>query len=231
MTTPAAFRYLGVSLGSALLGWWLNLPQAPRAVLPPAAQPAPQAQPPRPAALPTMVAVLDGGNVTLRVEREPLEWVMSEIERQGGFAALPGGRPGVQRPQAAASGALPPPAQPCTEAPRHERRDGERLLQTIRQGSEADRFDGLLQARDASLPVPSALLKTLFETDASDAVRQLAFEAYLEAEAVQPAALRSALEAALYVPHAGVQQEARRRLDELAERERIDAASPQAGAP
>jgi hypothetical protein len=105
------------------------------------------------------------------------------------------------------------------------------LLQTIRQGTDADRFTGLLQARDESLPLPGTLLKTLFETDASDGVRLLAFEAYLETVALQPAALRSTLEAALYVPNAGVQQEARRRLDELAERERIDAASVQAGAP
>ena len=36
-----------------------------------------------------MVAVLDGDNVALRVERQPLEWVLSEIARQGVLVNLP----------------------------------------------------------------------------------------------------------------------------------------------
>lgn len=231
MTTSAAFRYLGVALCSASAGWWLNAPQMPASVPAPAVQLAPRS-PAAPMAdsstQPAVVRVLDDGNVTLRVEREPLEWVISEIERQGGLKWLPGGR----LPQPQPTSATPhPTSDACTDMPPRDRQGEERLLRTIRQGSDTDRFTGLLQARDESLPLPGTLLKTLFETDASDSVRLLAFEAYLEAEALQPAALRSALESALYVPNAGVQQEARRRLDELAERERIDAASVQAGAP
>jgi hypothetical protein len=103
----------------------------------------------------------------------------------------------------------------------------ERLLQRMRLGSEAERAQGLLQAPDLGLTVPAATLKALFETDASERVRLLAFEQYMEMASGDPAAAREALQAALYVPSAAIQREAQRRLDELTQGERIDAASPQ----
>lgn len=231
MNLHTTFQALAMALVSGTAGWWIGSrtdapvpPPAPASSAAPArhttAQPAPAAAPLQP-----MVAVLDGGNVTLRVEREPLEWVLHEIERQGGRAPLPAGWTTAARPQAAAAATTP--ADTCTQAAPSAAVDAEKLLRAVRHGTEADRSAGLLQARDAALPLPEATLKQLYETDASDQVRLLAFEAYLEARGADTQALRSTLQAALYVPHALIQREAQRRLDELAEAERIAAASPQ----
>lgn len=227
MRRTETMRLALVALLSAASGWWLAdttpsaAPQpAARALSPTAALPAagPDTTP--------LVLALDDGNVTLRVEREPLDWVLAELSRQTGRRQLYGPplstETGMQ-PTAAAAAAAPCPAvvAPALQPPAAP------LLQAIRFGTDAQRRDGLLQARNAALPMEPALLKTLFETDPSDEVRQLALEQYLEPLSGQPAALREALQAALYVASAGVQHEARRRLAELDESERIGAASPQ----
>jgi len=59
----------------------------------------------------------------------------------------------------------------------------------------------------------------------------VALELYLEPRSGAPAALRAALEAALYAPYADVHQEARRRLDELLESQRPDPSDPQQAPP
>jgi hypothetical protein len=107
----------------------------------------------------------------------------------------------------------------------------EPLLRTIERGDEAARHDGLLQARGAGIAVPDETLKTLFETDASDRVRLLAFESWLETRADNADAMRSALQAALYLPSAAIQNEARRLLSQLQDVERIDADSAQSTSP
>ena len=81
------------------------------------------------------------------------------------------------------------------------------------------------------MAVPDDTLKTLFETDASDRVRLLAFDSWLEARADSPDAMRSALQSALYLPSAAIQQEARRLLAQLHEVERNAADSPQPAGP
>jgi hypothetical protein len=100
--------------------------------------------------------------------------------------------------------------------------DAARLLQAIERGSEPERFDGLLRARSDGVTVPEQTLRSLYETDASERVRLAAFESYLELRA-DPREVRQVLEAALYLPGAAIQREARRRLDELHEMERADA--------
>lgn len=238
MNSHTTFQALAVALVSGTAGWWIgSQPGAPadapadaRSATPStslAADPRTEARTLAAAPLQPMVMLLDGGNVTLRVEREPLEWVLHEIERQGGRAVLPAGRTAASGGPAAAAAATAPDA--CTSAAPAPAVDREKLLQAVRQGTEADRSAALLQARDASVPLPDATLRQLYETDASDQVRLLAFEAYLEARGADPQALRNTLQEALYVPHAALQREAQRRLDELAEAERIAAASPQTG--
>jgi len=66
-------------------------------------------------------------------------------------------------------------------------------------------------------------LKTLYETDASERVRLHAFDAYLERQTGDNVALRRTLEAAALIPSAVIQREARTRLNELADMERMEA--------
>ena len=100
-------------------------------------------------------------------------------------------------------------------------------MHAIERGAETERFEGLMKARSAGLLVDERTLKSLYETDASERVRTAAFESFLEWRGDRPAALREALESALYVPSAAIQREAKRRLDELHEMERSDAQAPQ----
>ena len=180
-----------------------------------------------------LIAVASDGNVTLRVEQQPLEWVLEEIAKQSGWtdvkararpAAAPSGVTNAARPQAAAPDAQPmascaPPA-PLDAAPYCARS----RTAARRSGSKAcfaRSSDGVL--------VPAQTLKWLYETDASERVRLAAFESYLESRADQLDALRQTLEAALYVPSAAIQREAKQRLDALQEMQRIDALPPHGG--
>jgi hypothetical protein len=212
-----------------------------------AAPVAPNAQPPlvRLLAAPTskpsaasagqpLIAVSSDGQVTLRVEQQPLDWVLEQIALQTGYGDL---RERVRPAGAAASASTGAPSvastseSMCIEAPVVAAADARRLFAAIERGSEAERFEGLLTAVSSSITVPDELLKTMLETDASERVRLVALERYLEPRSGDPAALRTALEAALYVPDAAVQQEARRRLDELTASERPDPSDPQQAPP
>ncbi len=164
-----------------------------------------------------VISVSQDGNVTLHIEQRPLAWVLEQIELQGGRLDAKHDARGAAPVSVAA------PHAPCTDPPV----DAARLLQTIAHGSDAERFDGLMQARQVSLLVPDDTLKTLYENDPSDRVRLAAFGVYLERYSGEPATVRKALEDALLVPSLALQQDARQRLDELIERDRIHAASPQ----
>ncbi|WP_280154824.1 hypothetical protein [Piscinibacter sp. XHJ-5] len=170
-----------------------------------------------------LIAVASDGSVTLRVEQQSLEWVLEEISRQSGWAdvkarARPAAVGGTAPAAADEAVACTPPPSPIEVG---------RTLQAIERGSEAERFEGLMKARSAGLLVDERTLQSLFETDASERVRVAAFESYLEWRGDRPAALREALESALYVPSAAIQQEARQRLQEVQEMERADAHAPQ----
>lgn len=194
-----------------------------------AAAPAPsstaQARPVAP-----LIAVASDGNVTLRVEQQPLQWVLEQIAAQSGWTDVKE-RARAVKPAGAAPAAAGTPAVAdaagvaCPEpAPRV---DASRVLAAIERGAEEDRYNGLLQARSDGVQVGEQMLKTLFETDASERVRVEAFAEWLHSRADRPDTLREALQAALYVPSAAIQHEAKRRLDELNEAERIDALSGQ----
>jgi len=175
-----------------------------------------------------LIMVASDGQVTLRVEQQPLEWVLEQIAQQSGLRHAVAA---ARAPMGAASGA---PANECPDPdapnllPQQQVRQ---LLQAIRNGSEQERIDGLLQAREAAVPLGDDTLKTLFETDASEQVRLRAFEAYLEGRSGNVDELRSALQAAQYVPSAAIQAEAKAQLQQLQDIERIDAASPQQSDP
>ena len=167
-----------------------------------------------PAATP-LIAVASDGNVTLRVDQQPLEWVLEQIALQGGDVK------GTATAAAIRSTLSAGPS--CPEPTRTARVESSKLLQEIERGSEEQRVGGLLNARSAGVFVPDATLKTLFETDASERVRLHAFEAYLERQTGDNAALRRTLEAAVLIPSAVIQREAKARLDELTDMERVDA--------
>jgi len=161
-----------------------------------------------------LIALSSDGNVTLRVDQQPLEWVLEQIALQGGNV----------KATAMAAAIRPASAEPsCPKQTGAARIEPAKLLQEIERGSEEQRVHGLLEARSAGVFVPDGTLKTLFETDASERVRLHAFEAYLERQTGDNAALRRTLEAAALIPSAVIQREARTRLNELTDMERMDA--------
>ena len=211
--------------GLAWFAGWLMQPSAPAVPARVQATATAAAGQASDAAAPLIVVASDG-NVTLRVEQQPLAWVLEEIAKQSGLSEV--AKRAAAAATAAASGAAAEvPVEVPVEVASATPQQAEQLLQAIQRGSEADRFEGLLAARGQGVAVSDEVLKSLFETDASERVRLTAFEAYLEARSGSPETLRSTLAAALYLPNAAIQREARQRLDELAETERIDAATSQ----
>lgn len=211
-----------------LAGWQMQpSPSAPAAQAPiPPAQAAHVAQPTTDAS--PQIIIASDGNATIHVDQQPLAWVLEQIARHSGWSDVH-----ARATPAAASG-VPPRSDDATaevvvvtEAPRDEAQ----VLQAISRGSESDRFDGLIAARGSGIALADELLKTVFESDASERVRLAAFETYLEGRSGDPGALRAALSAALYVANPAIQRDARLRLDELDESERIDAATRQTAAP
>lgn len=233
--------WLLTALASGAVGWALHAPDADPATVPAAARVGAAGRPAatattatRPTVLQdgvqtaadgTTIAVAADGNVTLRVEQQPLDWVLEQLAQQSGRSDL--------RTLVRAAAAHPPApsvsaAVVCPETPAVRPAEAAALLQAIQRGSEADRYQGLLQARSEGVAVPDETLKVLYETDGSDSVRLLAFENYLETRTGDTEVLHRVLESALNVPNAAIQREAKRRLDDLNEGLRIDSASPQA---
>lgn len=151
------------------------------------------------------IAVAADGNVTLRVEQQPLEWVLQEISRQSGWNDVE---------QRAGISAGRTPAE-CARASRASAEYVGLLRRAMEHGSAADRRGLLLRARADGAALPDALLKSMFETDSSDPVRLDAFDLYLERRTGDVATLRRALEAALYVPNDAIREMAKQRLQEL----------------
>jgi hypothetical protein len=218
-------QVLLIVLASGTAGWWMRGAEPPGTAAMPAPAPARLAAQPAHDSGSPLIALAGDGNITLRVEQRPLEWVLEQIVLQGGGSL----QDLLRRPEAAAHGKGLPASAPCStpDSPG----TAEELLRTIERGDEASRHDGLLQARGLGMAVPDDTLKTLFETDASDRVRLLAFESWLESRADSPDAMRSALQSALYLPSAAIQQEAKRLLTQLHEVERNAADSPQLASP
>jgi hypothetical protein len=172
------------------------------------------------------IAVAADGRVTMHVDQQPLDWVLEQLALQTGYGDL---RERVRPPLSAAgpqpgggAGWVQAGELVCVEAPAIAAPDIRGWLSAIERGSEAERLDGLAAAASRGVQLPDEVLRSVLETDASDRVRLAALEQYLQPRSGDAVALRSALETALYVPNAAIQQEVRRRLDE------IDAVEPDA---
>lgn len=224
---PLPFLFCQTALFAAALGlgWFVR-----GGATPPVASPLPTLAAPAPAGPmrdTTLIAISDDGRATLRVEQQPLDWVLEEIARQSGRAvSLPASVAAAQT--ASPSSPAAPSEEHCPVAAPAPRPDTARLLQAIERGTEGDRFEGLQQAREDGLVLPEGLLKTLAETDASERVRLVAFETWLESQGDSPDTLRGALQAAALQPGTVVPGEARRRLEELRLLEQVAADDPQA---
>lgn len=224
-----------VALAAAGAGWWLA--QAPSGPTDPATAAASVVVLPKPSHPPSMVevprpliAVAHDGNVTLRVEQQPLQWVLEQIEAQAGPLGDPactgsGSRSAPTRADAtrpkgensAARATTTGPARPSPagrSASTPEPTD-DALLQSLESGTEAERYAALRRANERGLDVPAEVLKQQFASDASERLGLLAFDTWLEPLADSPSGLHAALTEALYVNNASVRAEAARRLDAL----------------
>jgi hypothetical protein len=232
---PRAVAHAATAVVSAALGWFAHGPVVP----PPgpaaeqrcASVAAPIASPAHAAPL---IAVSSDGNVTLRVEQQPLQWVLEQIAIQGGWPDLER-RACTAAERAAPAASTAAPAAPVMAAapalasfPQSAAAqvDAVRVLQSIESGTEAERFQGLMLARSADIAVAEPTLKFLYETGASERLQVAAFEAYLALHADRPDALRAALESAQYAPTAVIQREAGQRLAQLREVQRLNALPP-----
>ena len=220
--------YAAVAVASGTAGVWLtSTPEPVRAAALTGTSQSPamvSAIPPRESA--PLISISSDGTATLRVEQQPLEWVLDEIVKQSGSLDVKT-RTGVgQRPVAAAAAAAAagpvPVATGCTTVNGSVQPRSMALLQAMSQGTDDERYDSLLRARSEGLSLPDDTLKRLYENDASDRVRSLAFQRFLEGQASSVDEMRKALEAGLAVSNEAVQTEARRRLDSLLGGQGID---------
>ena len=227
--------HTATAVAAAAAGWFAHEPALPPPATVAMQSPAPlQAAVVPPESSTPLIAVASDGNVTLRVEQQPLQWVLDEIAVQAGWPELHrrASPAAVQVAAGAPATALASPAAvaptPLLACPESAARqvDPARVLQAIESGTEAERFQGLMLARSADLPVTEAMLKHLFETGGSERVEMAAFEAYLAVRADRPDELRAALEAARYAPTATIRRDAAQRLHELREVERLNVLPP-----
>lgn len=206
---------------AAAAGWAARGPVASDRV---ASSPAAAVAPPTVAIdlQPPLIAVASDGRATLRVEQQPLDWVLEQI-------ALQSGRPELAGITAAATTSAAPAARPGSHqsgdaaCATPTRADPGSLLFTIEHGADDARAEALLQAQAGGLKLPEPLVRSLLETSASERVRLAALDSWLAMRSGDARAERAALEAALVMPSMAVQQEARQRLDDLDEIERMDA--------
>ena len=211
--------YAAVAAISVAVARWGSLPgdepEAPTASSigkpPPSANPPPAAQENTP-----LISVSSVGTVTLRVEQQPLEWVLDEIARQSGWSDVKE-RAGMPTSPTNASAASADTTTGCAKAAGRPPQ-----LQSIAQGNADQRYDSLLKARSEDIPRLEDTLKRLYQSDESDAVRVLAFGRFLEGRASNIDEMRQALESGLAVPNKAVQAEAQRRLNSLLAGEGFD---------
>jgi hypothetical protein len=204
---------LALAAVSAAMGWALHVPDIPPAVVPVAAPAAATdgpsqrlsvmawPQPAREARADTEADAGDGaavrlhedGSASVEVRHRPAQWIVDELCRLG--APL---RPG------ACGGAAAPAAGDAA---------GARLLQVLREGSEAQRYDALVQSRTAGVMVAEDELMRLMADGPSERVRLSAFDSYIELKSGDVDQLRTGLQALLRIPHTQLQARAREQLD------------------
>ena len=163
-----------------------------------------------------LISVSSVGTVTLRVEQQPLEWVLDEIARQSGWSDVKE-RAGMPRSPTNVSAASADATTGCVKAAGRPTQ-----LHPIAQGNADQRYDSLLRTRSEDIPLLEDTLKRLYQTDESDAVRVLAFGRFLEGRVSNIDEMREALQSGLAVPNKAVQAEAQRRLNSLLAGEGFD---------
>lgn len=154
------------------------------------------------------------GTVSVHVDRVQSVTLFDELDRAG--VRLPS----VDAPASHARSSALRPAAVRTAAP------AAGLARLLREGGDADREDAWLSIQQTGALLDATLLRDAFLSEPVERVRLLAFAGYLDALASDGAALRAALQTAVYDQSAAVQADARRRLDELEQLEQAAAATP-----
>lgn len=210
MTRTELVGLVVLAVSCAGAGWWVGRQappiRAPATVLPVAPanlrSTAPTAKP---------VQVHADGTVSINVHAAPLPWLFEQIEHQGGRVP---GQLAERLPSAVAVAAGAGDESRGSEACR-EPVSPAQVIQTLRQGTDAERLAALADALANDVELPAAVLKQLIETDPSEPVRLAAFDVYVDRAGGDVDAVRPVLEAARHNPSAAVQADARRRSDEL----------------
>ena len=99
------------------------------------------------------------------------------------------------------------------------------LERTLMGGTDSERHAALVRALEAGMELPPQFLWQTYASDPSERVRLLALTTYVDSASDDRASVRSALESAVQDPNTAVQTEARRRLAELDQFERMLAES------
>lgn len=207
---------LALAAVSAALGWALHAPGIPTAApAAPVSNPSsfsPSALSPSPLAWPqpapeanandagadadaATVRLHEDGSASVQARRQPPQSILDELCRQG--AAL---RPG------ACGGASISTAGGAANA-------AAALAQALREGSEAQRYDALVQSRTAGMLVAEDELMRLMAEGPSERVRLAAFDSYMELKSGDVDHLRGGLQAVLRIPYTPLQARAREQLD------------------
>jgi hypothetical protein len=151
MTPPLArAAQLAALIGSAALGWSAHEATTPAAAPAVVLAPAPPVAKAAPLPEAPLIAVASDGNVTLRVEQQPLDWVLEQIALQSGrtLAAAPAAAQSATTTAAPALAAPPssPPSAPPAAAPPvddtalrlAQEREAAEQLAAVQQGQHAD---------------------------------------------------------------------------------------------
>lgn len=146
------------------------------------------------------VRLHEDGRASVQARRQPPQWILDELCRQG--AAL---RPG------ACGGAGASPAGETARSDAHAA--AAPLAQALRDGSEAQRYDALVQSRTAGVLVAEDVLMRLMAEGPSERVRLAAFDSYMELKSGDVDHLRGGLQAVLRIPYTPLQARAREQLD------------------
>lgn len=202
---------LALAAASAALGWALHAPALHTAALPgpsseasslspsPLAWPRPEQEGSGDGTAPSVRLHEDGSASVQALRQRPL-WILDELCRQG--AAL---RPGACTPAMGdAANANAAATAGSAAAP---------LAQALRDGSEAQRYDALVQSRTAGVLVAEDVLMRLMAEGPSERVRLAAFDSYMELKSGDVDHLRGGLQAVLRIPYTPLQARAREQLD------------------
>jgi hypothetical protein len=200
--------------GAAGLGWTSHGPSAP--AKPPTATIAAPRAAAAPAIQPPLIAIGADCRATLRVEQQPIDWVLDQIAQQTGRTKTPL----PHRASAAADQRSTGPG-----ACRETQADPAPRWQHIEAGSEAERFAALMRVQADRMPVPAHLLQAMLYGGDSVRLPLAALEAGLHSLDADPETQRTVLDAALRLPDEAVRRETRVRLDEWLEPGRAESAA------